>query len=272
MIFLGTGAAELIPDPFCNCPICRDAREHPEHVRLRSCLLVDGETLIDFGPDFASACAKHRLDLTGLKRVFVTHSHEDHFCHCNVELMDMSVTRTEVLDIYLSEGALATFDPKKYGKDLVAYHPVPVGEPFRAGSWTVTAVGTTHTVSAGQESAVNYLLRREDGRKLLYCSDTGFYPQESLDTLAGAEVDVLVLEGTYGSKEDIDPRRHMNAKNFVRMLEIFLERGIITPKTRVFATHINHKHTFTHEAYQAWFHENAPIPVTVAHDGLEVTL
>ena len=44
MRFLGTGAADMLPDPFCDCPLCRDAREHPEHVRLRSHFLLDPHT------------------------------------------------------------------------------------------------------------------------------------------------------------------------------------------------------------------------------------
>ena len=105
MLFLGTGAAEMIPDPFCRCPICADARKNPAHVRLRSMLLLDEKNLIDFGPDLGAACAKYALDLTGLERIFVTHTHQDHFCMANAGLVHMSRTRKEPLDVYLSEGA-----------------------------------------------------------------------------------------------------------------------------------------------------------------------
>ena len=70
MRFLGTGAADMLPDPFCDCPLCRDAREHPEHVRLRSHFLLDPHTLIDFGPDLGASCARDRVDLTDLRQVF----------------------------------------------------------------------------------------------------------------------------------------------------------------------------------------------------------
>ena len=283
MRFLGTGAAEMLPDPFCDCPLCRDAREHPEHVRLRSMLQLDRDSLIDFGPDLGAVCARYRLDLTGLRQVFVTHTHQDHFCFANAGLVHMSRTRTEPLDIYLSEGALksleAVFLPAqqpnagmgkaaRHVQDHIRFHPVAVGEPFRVGAYTVTALGTTHPVSEF-ENAVNYLFRRDDGRKLLYACDTGYYPEGSLAILEGAQTDVLIMDATYGSNEDANTRSHLNAWAFRDMLAIFLERKIITPGTRVFATHINHKHTFTHELYQQWFDQNAPIPVTVARDGLE---
>ncbi len=283
MRFLGTGAAEMLPDPFCDCPLCRDAREHPEHVRLRSHFLLDEETLIDFGPDLGASCARDRISLMGLRQVFVTHTHQDHFCFANAGLLKMSRTRQEPLDIYLSEGALrglkAVYAPDEQlnagmGKaaehvhDYIRFHSVRPGEPFRAGDYTVTAVDTTHRVS-DWETALNYLLVHDSGKKLLYASDTGYYPEESLATLEGARIDVLVMEATFGSNREANTTSHLNAWAFRDMLRIFLERGIIRPDTRVYATHINHKHTFTHELYQAWFDENAPIPVTVARDGLE---
>ena len=37
-IFYGTGAAEGVPSPFCDCPMCNYAREHGgKDVRKRSC-------------------------------------------------------------------------------------------------------------------------------------------------------------------------------------------------------------------------------------------
>ena len=283
MRFLGTGAADMLPDPFCDCDLCRDAREHPEHVRLRSHFLLDPVSLIDFGPDLGASCARDRVSLTQLKQVFVTHTHQDHFCFANAGLLQMSRTRTEPLDIYLSEGALkgleAVFAPggemnpgmgkaAEHLRDHLRFHPVRAGEPFRAEGYTVTTVDTTHRVS-DMECAVNYLFKRDDVRKLLYACDTGFYPERSLSILEGEKIDVLILEATFGSNDSNDTSSHMNAWAFRDMLGILLDRGVIRPDTRVYASHINHKHTFTHELYQAWFDENAPIPVTVAWDGLE---
>ena len=285
MRFLGTGAADMLPDPFCDCPLCRDAREHPEHVRLRSHFLLDQETLIDFGPDLGASCARDRISLTDLRQVFVTHTHQDHFCFANAGLLQMSRTRTEPLDIYLSEGALkgleAVFSPggemnpgmgkaARHIRDHIRFHSVRAGEAFRTGPYTVTAVDTTHKVSE-LECAVNYLFVHDSGKKLLYACDTGYYQEAALATLEGAQIDVLVMEATFGSNRESNTTSHLNAWAFRDMLQVFLERGIIRPDTRAYATHINHKHDFTHELYQAWFDENAPIPVTVARDGLEVS-
>ena len=284
MLFLGTGAAEMIPDPFCACPICRDARQNPAHIRLRSMLLLDEKNLIDFGPDLGAACAKYGLDLSGLERVFVTHTHQDHFCMANAGLVHMSRTRQTPLDVYLSAGAYssleAVFAPggqinagigkaaEHLARDL-QFHIVPIGEPIAAGAYTVTAVETTHRVSA-QECAVNYLFETPGGQKLLYACDTGYYTPEALRILRDQRIDILVMDATYGSNENANTASHLNAWAFAEMLQILRKNGTIGPETLVFANHINHKHTFTHEAYQQWFDENAPQKVTVAYDGLQL--
>ena len=285
MLFLGTGAAEMIPDPFCACPICNDARHDPSHIRLRSMLLLDEKNLIDFGPDLGAACAKYALDLSGLERVFVTHTHQDHFCMANAGLLRMSRTRTEPLDIYLSEGALkglqAVYFPEgqlnagmgkaaQHVHDHMRFHAVRAGEPFRAGEYTVTAVNTTHRVSEF-ENAVNYLLEAPDGKKPIYACDTGYYPEETLEVLRNAKADILIMDATFGSNKDANTASHLNAWAFRDMVEILEKNGAIGPETLVFANHINHKHTFTHEEYQRWFDENASHRITVTHDGLRVS-
>ena len=284
MLFLGTGAAEMIPDPFCRCPICADARKNPAHVRLRSMLLLDEKNLIDFGPDLGAACAKYALDLTGLERIFVTHTHQDHFCMANAGLVHMSRTRKEPLDVYLSEGAYHSLEAvfasggqinagigkaaEHLARDL-RFHIVPIGQPIRAGAYTVTAVETTHRVTE-RENAVNYLFETAAGRKLLYACDTGYYTPQALRILRGKQIDILVMDATFGSNPDANTASHLNAWAFRDMLGILTEHGIIGPQTRVFANHINHKHTFTHEDYQRWFDENAAQKVTVTHDGLRI--
>ena len=196
----------------------------------------------------------------------------------------MSRTRQTPLDVYLSAGAYssleAVFAPggqintgigkaaEHLARDL-QFHIVPIGQPIAAGAYTVTAVETTHRVSA-QECAVNYLFETPGGQKLLYACDTGYYTPEALQILREQQIDILVMDATYGSNENANTASHLNAWAFAEMLQILRKNGTIGLETLVFANHINHKHTFTHEAYQQWFDENAPQKVTVAYDGLQL--
>ena len=104
MLFLGTGAAEGIPTPFCRCRVCENARKKGgKEVRMRSSFRVSRELLIDLGPDLFSGCVKTGTDLYDLKYVLITHTHEDHLDIGNLFLKPMIHRGNgEKLHIYLN--------------------------------------------------------------------------------------------------------------------------------------------------------------------------
>ena len=106
MLFFGTGAAELYPNPFCNCEFCESLRKTGEAPRKRSCLLMDAHNMIDFGPEALAAAQMYGARLYDVDNLFITHSHEDHFCFSNIEVLSMTPQRDDKpLNIYLSESA-----------------------------------------------------------------------------------------------------------------------------------------------------------------------
>lgn len=46
-IFYGTGAAEGVPSPFCDCPMCNYAREHGRKGCPQAFLLSTGQEYYD---------------------------------------------------------------------------------------------------------------------------------------------------------------------------------------------------------------------------------
>src|SRR4051794_30461557 len=77
--FLGTAAAEGIPQLWCRCDGCRVARERGgRHVRCRTAILINDDLLIDAGPDVAPAAGRLGLDLAAVRALLVTHPHYDH--------------------------------------------------------------------------------------------------------------------------------------------------------------------------------------------------
>jgi phosphoribosyl 1,2-cyclic phosphate phosphodiesterase len=284
MQFLGTAAADALPGPFCSCKLCEDARQHTRNMRLRSMFLLDEKNLIDCGPDLVAACMKQRLNLSSLENIFITHTHEDHFCASNAGMLSMSKTRpNKSVDVFLSEAAYEKTVKLRetmgsefsyldavtaFDKGLVRLHPVKTQTPFEAGGYRIMAVDTTHRVSE-QETAINYLFEK-NGQKLIYACDTGFYPAETLRALSGSKVDVLVLEATWGSRTDKSTASHLNCSAFLQMLDTLLDESIIRLDTKIFATHINHKHDLTHDDMQAWFDAHSRFCITVAYDGLKI--
>src|SRR3954453_17977139 len=78
-IFLGTAASEGFPNAFCGCENCEKARQAGgPSLRKRSAALIDGELLIDFGPDLMAASMQHGVSLANVRYCVQTHEHSDH--------------------------------------------------------------------------------------------------------------------------------------------------------------------------------------------------
>ena len=76
--FLGSGAAEGIPALFCECKLCRQARERKIY-RTRSQLLVNHDLLIEFLPDSYYRALNLGVNLAKIENVLITHSHTNSF-------------------------------------------------------------------------------------------------------------------------------------------------------------------------------------------------
>lgn len=289
MLFFGTGAAELYPNPFCNCEFCESIRKSGEMPRKRSCLLMDEHNLIDFGPEALAAAQMYGARLYDVDNLFITHSHEDHFCIPNIEVLTMTPQRdNKPLHIYLSEAACdfvqhymealrPVFADGKTGletlveRGVVVLHPVKPYTHFTVDGMDVFTIESNHMAHGKNEHALNYVFTKPDGQKLIYAADTGLYSEENLKVLSGTAADVLVMEGTFGDIHVEGARAtHLNAENFVKQLENLLACGAITKETMVYMTHINQVQHLNHAAYQAYMDEHAPVTVLIAHDGLRV--
>lgn len=289
MLFFGTGAAELYPNPFCNCDFCESIRKTGEMPRKRSCLLMDAHNMIDFGPEALAAAQMYGARLYDVDNLFITHSHEDHLCISNIEVLSMTPQRDhKPLNIYLSESAcdflqryMAALRPvyargeteleTLIKRGVVVLHPVKPYTRFAVDGMEVFTIESNHMAHGKDEYALNYIFTRPDGSKLIYAADTGLYSEENLRTLSGTRADTLVMEGTFGDIHVEGARAsHLNAENFVIQLRNLLQHDVITQKTEVYMTHINQVQHLNHYAYQQYMDQNSPVHVTIAHDGLRV--
>lgn len=286
-VFLGTGAAELYPNPFCGCPVCTRARENRE-TRLRSCFLLDEATMIDFGPDAAAASQHYGAPLDGVKQVLITHTHEDHFSDATFSILTMTDVK-ETIHFYLSEPGLAWAEdmirragdiPGSFGaildsllqKGAIALHAVRPYESFAAGSKQVIPLPTCHRGYGEGETALNYLIFWERG-SWLYACDTGLYSKETLEFLGDTlkrPLDVFITEGTFGSISQPETSGHMDAALLCRQLSALREHKAADDHTAVYVTHINQVQSFSQREYQAYLDEHAPAHVTIAYDGMRI--
>ena len=202
MLFLGTGAAEGFPDPFCGCEACLAAEksDDPKLKRRRSALLLNEETLIDFGPDVMFACAAYGASLRNLRHMFLTHSHEDHFSCWNLAYMGMSQTWGDRrIALYMSRearGLIEQFiawgercghpDVENQLRNTEKYYEFVTVEPFRTyhvDDMNVMAVYGRHDGFAAGEKSLNYYFETPRQGNVFYASDTGRVYDETYDAL-----------------------------------------------------------------------------------------
>ena len=287
MKFLGTGAAEMYPNPYCGCEVCTRARQTGSDLRLRAAFMIDEANLIDFGQDILAASTIYRAPLDRVQNVFITHTHDDHFSIPNIGAMTMADKRRDCLPIrfYMSpeaaewvrrymEAVRPLYDETQGIERLlrqgrIELKPVEPYTWFEAGGMRVFCVKSNHRVNAS-ERALNYLFELKDGRRLLYAADTGLYGEENLNALRDARADLVIMEGTFGSHILQPGSAHLDASSYVKQLKAFLARGVVTGQTVAYVTHINQINTFDRAQYQAYMDKNAPIAVRIASDAEEI--
>ena len=284
MTFYGTSAAEGIPSPFCRCRVCENARTvRGKEIRRRSMLRLSDTLCIDMGAD-ALQLAIEFGDFYDLRHVLVTHTHEDHFAHMIPYVLALSAQQPpEPLNFYFTDRAFRYVDFMRDNSPIikgltqtleqqgvVAFHRLEFYQTSKIGGMSVLPLKGSHRGNVDELSA-NYLIEMPSGRRLFYGLDTGWYLDETFESLENADISVFVGECSHGINPDRErhPKIHMDAHSNILLLEKLLAIGAISPDTRVYITHISH--TSTHEELTAFFNDvDLPFktPITVAYDGL----
>lgn len=282
LTFLGTGAATGFPLPFCRCAACRAAAAAGgPSLRRRSSAVVNGELLLDLGPDLTDAAYAGWVDMSALRYWVQTHAHSDHFCagHLVVRLAEYAPEDVPPLQLAATAECVSAMGPmaaaEEAGVDLwnpawqqalgLTVSPTAPGQPVRMGRYTVTALPAAHDPTAG---AAIYLV--DDGDTvLLYGLDTGPPPRESWALLKALapRLDAVVLDHTYGP--NVVGEGHMNAQQVAEAVYRLKEEGLADERTRFFASHISHEGNPAHPQLAEYARQHG---YEAAWDGLRVVL
>lgn len=283
MKFYGTSAAEGIPNPFCTCAVCTNARKvGGAEIRRRSTFRINEQVSIDLGADSFQQAIDYG-DFTKLKHVLVSHTHEDHFNYMMMNVRNMAIDRLEEpLHYYLTDRAYDIVEfyrqsrPIMKGltsrleeRGIIAFHKLEFNKTVMITDMKVTPLRGNHRGNMGEDCA-NYLIELENGKKMLYGVDTGWYLPEAFQALENAGLDLLISECTFGLTEGrgLHPGGHLDAFSCMELFRKLLEQGTLHPGTEIYLTHINH-FTSTHADLVAWFAgQDFPCRITVAYDGM----
>jgi phosphoribosyl 1,2-cyclic phosphate phosphodiesterase len=277
LLYLGTAAAEGYPALFCSCGHCQAARAAGgRDLRRRTSALIDGELLIDVGPDLLASAHALRLNLDRVRWVLQTHRHSDHLLESNFTFREAGFVGTTPAWWELC-GSPATIDAiTAYGKldeRRLTLRPVAAFETFALGPYTVTALRARHDMAI---DPLFFAIRRGDAA-LLWANDTGpFFPEtwQALDQLAGdgvrfGFVGIEATMGTAPSPDAAQPGGHMTIAQCGWHHQELGRRGLLTQDAQQFAHHLSH---FNNPLHADMATLCRPYGVAPAYDGLRVQI
>lgn len=278
--FLGTGAAEGIPSPFCRCPVCEYARrEGGREIRLRTCFRLTDRVMVDLGADAVTQAIKYG-DMHEVNHVLMTHTHDDHL-NPHMLMQRMWAKNPETLHYYFTEDAFQIVEhwrknpwiikgkiPYFEEAGIVAFHKLRFGERTVIDGLGVTPFRGNHKGNVGEDSAM-YLIELPDGRKLFYGLDSGVYYPETLGALARHRIDIYISEGTMGPPPALAHPTHMGMADVKALADRLVEQGTLDAQSILYLTHISHRssHKQNTEAVEAI---GFPVKTVVTYDGMKI--
>ncbi|MBR6705073.1 MAG: MBL fold metallo-hydrolase [Clostridia bacterium] len=276
--FLGTAAATACPMVFCSCPMCSAAWKRGEKdLRRRSSALVDGDLIIDLGPDIMTAAFDFGADVRKIRVWLQTHAHSDHFDagHLITRWTDYAPEGLRPLDLAASPETVrrmserlsleepgASLEKAEWLERLkLRVHPLRHGDSAVLSGRLVTAVESAH-----DPGALLYVVSDSE-TAFLYATDTVRLTDRAMDLLKRFRLDLVAIDHTYGP--GIRGGGHLNAEQAAEEIARLRSEGILKPEGLAFATHISHEGMPPHEELTEYARARG---YGIAWDGLRIRL
>lgn len=270
IVFVGTGAPEGNPSPFCKCINCQYARQHKgKNIRSQQSLLINNEVLVDFGPDVLTSLNRLGILANDIKYILITHTHHDHFYPGHFFCRIRGAQTTGV-------NKITVFGPKRIKKLVQEWLfdnqdqkvEIKIIEPFmmfKINTYTIRTYAITQTDKfAGRGMAFEI---SNDQKTIFYATDTYKFPQLTLNALKSRRFDVVFLDETFGYDDD-PVKQHHNIDLFLRTKEELQELGVINYNTLFYPIHMSH-HNPPHDKLVKIFQSKG---IIVPWDGMKVDI
>ncbi len=248
---LGTGSADAVPNPFCTCHTCT-AERLAGRQRANTCALIDDAVLCDWGPTATAQAVRFGVDFARIGHVLITHGHPDHFAP-QFLMWRGWIPDLQPLHVW---GPKDVIDAARHWvgpDDPVELHAVGAGDTWTLdavsgdGPWQVQAVAAAHDIGNGDthaEHALLYVITDADGQRLMYATDTGPLPADTVRSLP--PLDILLMEETFGTHADHNTG-HLDLDTFDKTVHAMRTCGVVHNRTRIIAIHLSHHNPPTPE-------------------------
>lgn len=242
--YLGTAASEGWPALFCRCRACMEAKERGgKNIRTRAQALINGDLLLDFGPDTYHHMLTYDVPLRDIKNVLITHSHSDHFYPYDIYtrrppfafgeeefLLHMYGNDRVQEELYKCLGSDERKDLDRY----LIYHELDFYRIYEIGGYKVIPLPALHN---RKERCMVYSIEK-DGKRLLYAHDTGYFKDEVWEHIRGLRFDAVSLDCT--TITHFDGNNHMGIENDRVMKELLIQNGCADENTVFILNHFSH--------------------------------
>jgi len=273
-----------MPIPFCVCEVCSEARRTGgKNLRRRSSLVINGDLLVDIGPDIAAASFQHQISLAGIGICFQTHPHADHL-DIGFLLSRHAEYGTKVSGDLLLAGSDETlraidalvgqqsaygsiFDSETQSALKLKLQSLTPFEAYGIGDYHVTGYPASH---GNDQGFLLYSIVQGD-HAVFYGTDTSVLSEEVWEQLQQERLryDVVILDHTYGIGYDSRPADHLASKDVAAHADRFRECGLLDENGVVYATHLSHEGNLGHDELDEYARERG---YRVAYDGLSLKL
>ena len=270
--YYGTAAGEAWPGIFCDCEICRKARElGGKNIRTRAQTVIDDDLMIDMPPDNYLHTLYFGLDLSKVRTLIFTHSHSDHCYLSDLELIrePFSHTYPGVLQVYGNDTVERKIKKLHTGtggeNERYRFHRIMPNETVESGPYTITALRATH---AKDETCLFYHIARGE-KAILYAHDTGALTEENLETLSKCLHPLTFVSLDCTMQKSRDGKNHMGLEDDAEQKEILIRRGLADENTIFAVNHFSHNGGWLHEELTAQAEKNGMI---ATFDGIQITI
>lgn len=267
--YFGTGSYEAIPAPFCDCPVCENARvKKGKEIRTRHCANIDCELQLDYSPDVFMQTLWYGLDVRKIRYLLITHGHYDHFDTWRLDIRRSPFASANLprLTVIGPPGVVEAIRNMEHfhqlGIDILQttyYEPIVID-----ASTTITPLTANHAQELGGGNL--YHIARNN-RQLLYAHDSGPFSEDVFEWLSGKQMDAVSLDcaGALHGTNDT----HMNIASCGDTVQRLLEDGSLKSEGIRIYSHISHLGGATHEQLEAESETHDWIP---AFDGMSLQI